>query len=111
VVKSEAITANGRFSLDPAAIFLFSSAQSSMMARTVAIRTVRVIARSTDDITAKADLARDRLVSMFNIEREREIDEQRRGLSLASLFAKPRPVLYVLLLDMKISNHFFSSVF
>jgi hypothetical protein len=111
VVKSEAITANGRFSLDPAAIFLFSSAQSSMMARTVAIRTVRVIARSTDDITAKADLARDRLVSMFNIEREREIDEQRRGLSLASLFAKPRPVLNVLLLDMKISNHFFSSVF
>lgn len=29
---------------------------------------------------------------MFNEERKREIDEMRKGLSLASLFAKPRPV-------------------
>jgi hypothetical protein len=44
VVKSEAISANGRFALDPAALYLFSSAQSAMMSRTVAIRTVRVVA-------------------------------------------------------------------
>lgn len=29
---------------------------------------------------------------MFNQEREREIEEQRRGLSLAAIFPKPRPV-------------------
>ena len=97
VVKSEAIAANGRFALDPASLFLFSSAQSAMMSRTVAIRTVRVVARPSDDAAAKADLARDRLVSMFNVEREREIDAQRRGLSLASLFAKPRPVRFSVL--------------
>jgi hypothetical protein len=68
-----------------------------MMSRTVAIRTVRVVASPSDDAGAKSDLARDRLVSMFNVEREREIDAQRRGLSLASLFAKPRPVSLVIL--------------
>jgi hypothetical protein len=93
-MRSETIAANGRFALDPAALFLFSSGQGAMMGRTVAIRTVRVTSRATDDLLAKADLARDRILSMFNLEREREIDEQRRGLSLAAVFARPRPVLY-----------------
>ena len=32
------------------------------------------------------------MLSIFNEERRKEIDEQRKGLSLASLFAKPRPI-------------------
>jgi hypothetical protein len=31
---------------------------------------------------------------MFNLEREREVDTQRRGLSLSAIFAKPRPVSF-----------------
>ena len=92
VVKSEAIASNGRFSIDPAAFYLFSSGQTGMMSRTVAIRTVRVTARCFEDVDAKAELATDRVLSMFNLEREREIDAQRKGLSLAALFSKPRPV-------------------
>ena len=90
-VRSEIIAANGRFALDPAAFFLFSSGQEAMMSRTVAIRTVRVTSAITDNQLARADLGRDRILSMFNIEREREIDIQRRRLSLASIFDKPRP--------------------
>ena len=92
VVRSEAVTCNGRFAIDPSALFLFSSAQPAMMNRTIAVRTVRVVARASDDACAKADLARDRVISMFNLEREQEVDEQRQGLSLAPLFAKPRPL-------------------
>ena len=93
VVKSEAISANGRFAIDPAAFFVFSSSQAAMMTRTIAVRTIRVEAKCSDDKDAKAGLARDRVLSMFNIEREREVDAQRKGLSLASIFgAKPRPM-------------------
>ena len=92
VIKSEAISSNGRFSIDPAAFYLFSSGQSNMMARTIAIRTIRVSAESSDYAAVKADLARDRVLSMFNLEREREIDAQRKCLALAGLFSKPRPV-------------------
>ena len=93
VVKAEAISANGRFAIDPAAFFVFSSSQSAMMSRTIAVRTIRVETKTSDEKDAKAGLARDRVLSMFNLEREREIDAQRKGLSLASLFGgKPRPM-------------------
>ena len=92
VLKSDSIISNGRFALDPSALFLFSSSQHAMMARTVAIRTLRVEAKATTDIEAKQGLARDRVLSMFNLEREKEVDNQRKGLSLSSIFAKPRPI-------------------
>lgn len=63
-----------------------------MMARKVAIRTIRVELQVATDAQIRAALARDRVLSMFNQEREREIDAQRRGLSLAAIFPKPRPV-------------------
>ena len=64
-----------------------------MMARTIAVRTIRVEAKASDDRDAKAGLARDRVLSMFNMQREREVDEKRKGLALASIFgAKPRPM-------------------
>jgi hypothetical protein len=46
---------------------------------------------ATDD-QVKEGRAKDRVLSMLEEERKRKIDTQRRGLSLAPLFAKPRPV-------------------
>ena len=64
-----------------------------MLSRTVAVRTIRLEAKASDDKDAKAGLARDRVLSMFNMQRQNEVDQQRKGLSLASLFgAKPRPM-------------------
>jgi hypothetical protein len=40
----------------------------------------------------KEDRAKDRVLSMLEEERQRKVDAQRRGLALAPLFAKPRPV-------------------
>lgn len=93
VVKSEVISANGRFAIDPKALFVFSSSQHMMMNRTVAIRTIRVEAKASTDVDIKSGLARDRVLSMFNMQREKEVDEKRRQLSLAPIFGKkPRPM-------------------
>jgi hypothetical protein len=92
VVRSEGIAAGSRFELDVESLFLFSSSDPAMMPGGVAVRTVRVESVFADDDNVLANRARDRVMSMLNIERERKIDAQRRGLSLASLFTKPRPI-------------------
>ena len=43
-------------------------------------------------LDVKERRAQDKLISMFNEQRQAEIDRQRKSLSLAKLFAKPRPV-------------------
>ena len=58
----------------------------------MALRYVRVETVCASPDAVRSDRARDRVVSMYNEKREREIDEQRQGLVLAPLFAKPRPV-------------------
>jgi thiol-disulfide isomerase/thioredoxin len=92
VLKSEAVVSGGRFELDLDALFLFSSNDPMMMPGGVAVRTVRVQQGFATDKTVKEGRAKDKVFSMQEEERKRKVDEQRRGLSLAELFAKPRPV-------------------
>jgi hypothetical protein len=61
VVKEETITSNGRFALDPDQLFLFSSAQTSMMSGNIAIRTVRVEMCFCNDKDVKTNRARDKV--------------------------------------------------
>ena len=91
VLKDNQIMENGRFALDPDSLFLFSSARASMMPGGVSIRTLRVQMGFASDAMVKETRAVDKVISMFNERLERQVDEQRRGLSLAPLFAKPRP--------------------
>jgi len=92
VLKSEAVVAGGRFEVDLDGLFLFSSSDPNMMPGNVSLRTVRVEQSFTNDKLVLENRARDRVLSMLNEERRRKVDAQRRGLSLAELFAKPRPV-------------------
>ena len=57
----------------------------------VVIRTLRLEVGATNDQQVKEQRARDKVLSMFEEEREAEVNFQRKGLSLASLFAKPPP--------------------
>jgi len=63
-----------------------------MMPGHVSLRTVRVERTFASDKSVLANRARDRVLSMLNEELKRKVDAQRRGLSLAALFAKPRPI-------------------
>ena len=92
VLKDEGIMAEGRFSIDPENLFLFSAANPAMMPGGLAIRTLRVDACFCSDQDVKQNRARDKIISVFNEERQREINKQRKGLALAELFAKPRPI-------------------
>ena len=92
MLKDEAFAHNDRFSIDPEGLFLFSSSQSTMMPGRIAIRTVRVELCFADDKYVNICRARDKLSNVFMEERIREAEQQREGLSLASLFAKPRPM-------------------
>ena len=92
VLKSDAVAAPGRFELDTEHLFLFSSSDAAMMPGNVLLRTVRVEQRLSTDATVLEDRARDKIISMLNEERIKKIDAQRAGLSLASLFSKPRPI-------------------
>lgn len=92
VIKEETITANERFAIDPDNLFLFSSAQSSMMPGNIAVRTIRVQQVFSTDKDVKANRAKDKVLSMFNESIKKQVFEQRKGLSLASLFPKPRPM-------------------
>ena len=60
-----------------------------MMPGNVSLRTVRVEQTFTNDKEVLANRARDKVISMLNEEKKRKVDQQRRGLSLAELFAKP----------------------
>ena len=53
---------------------------------------MRVEVGAASDDVVKANHARDKLISMFEEERAASVEEQRRGLSLAPLFPKPRPL-------------------
>ena len=44
------------------------------------------------DETVREKRAKDKVISMYNEERLREQREERKGLSLRSLFPKPRPI-------------------
>jgi hypothetical protein len=92
VLKSEAIAVGGRFEVDLDGLFLFSSSDPAMMPGHVSLRTVRVERSFATDKTVLANRAKDRVLSMLNEELKRKVDAQRRGLSLAALFAKPRPI-------------------
>jgi hypothetical protein len=61
VLKEESIVANERFALDPESLYLFSSAQASMMPGNIAIRTVRVDAVFCTDQDVMANRARDKV--------------------------------------------------
>ena len=91
-VKDEAIEGNGRFTIDPDGLFIFSSAQNSMMPGKIAVRTIRVERTFANDEYVNSSRARDKISNIFIEDRAKEIEKQREGLSLASLFAKPRPM-------------------
>lgn len=67
VVKEETITSNGRFALDPDQLFLFSSAQTSMMSGNIAIRTVRVEMCFCNDKDVKTNRARDKVSYILSV--------------------------------------------
>lgn len=92
VLKSDEIASPGRFELDTDHLFLFSSTEAAMMPGNILLRTVRVEERVSTDSSVLQDRARDKLISMLNEERMKKVDKQRAGLSLASLFSKPRPI-------------------
>lgn len=92
VLKEDAFTTNDRFAIDPSSFYAFSSAQSAMMPGKVAIRAIRIESKAFDDNDVKANRARDKLISRFDEDRKKEAEEQRKGLSLAPLFPKPRPM-------------------
>jgi len=92
ILKEDSLTVNERFAIDPTSLYIFSSTQSAMMPGNIAVRTIRVERKFADDRYVKENRARDKLLSLFNEDRKKEIEEQRKGLSLAALFAKPRPM-------------------
>ena len=92
VLKEDIFASNDRFSIDPSTFYPFSSAQASMMPGNIAIRAIRVDQKAYNDDDVKANHARDKLISFFDEERQKEAEEQRKGLSLAPLFPKPRPM-------------------
>ena len=92
VIKEDTIVANERFALDPDNLFLFSSAQSNMMPGNIAVRTIRVQQMFSTDKDVKEGRAKDKVLSMFNETVKKQVQEQRKGLSLAPLFPKPRPM-------------------
>jgi len=92
VVQHEEIIKDGRFALDPDALFLFSSKNHSMMPGHVQVRHIRVDATFMDNAMVREQRARDKIISMYDEERKDEIDKQRKGLTLSVLFPKPRPI-------------------
>jgi hypothetical protein len=56
------------------------------------VRTLRVEQTFETDETVREKRAKDKVISMYNEERLREQREERKGLSLRSLFPKPRPI-------------------
>jgi len=93
ILKSENIGGNGgRFELDLANLFLFSSNQPGLMPGNILLRTVRVENHFATDEEVLKERARDRIDTSQDDETMRKVNEQRKGLSLATLFAKPRPI-------------------
>eukprot|EP00750_Incisomonas_marina_P014138 INCI17609.11.p1 GENE.INCI17609.11~~INCI17609.11.p1 ORF type:complete len:5029 (+),score=1065.32 INCI17609.11:298-15384(+) len=91
-IKRKEISSRDRFSLNDKELYFFSSGKVAMMGSTVAIRTVRIdsVCQSPDQV--KSSKAQDKIMSMHNENREKKIKQQRRGLALARLFPKPRPI-------------------
>ena len=71
---------------------MFSSSQGNMMPGQVAVRAIRVESTFATDEDVKANRAKDKVLSRYEDDRKAEVEEQRKGLSLASLFPKPRPM-------------------
>jgi len=91
-ISHESISKDGRFSLDADALYLFSSNKMAMMPGNIAIRLIKVEVGFAKDNSVINNRANDKIMSMFNEEREKELEKQRRQLSLAALFPKPRPI-------------------
>jgi hypothetical protein len=83
---------NGRFALDAKALYLFSSGNEAMMPGSIAVRYVRVSSKFSSPEDVKSMRARDKIISMYNENVKDTIDQQRKGLVLSALFAKPRPM-------------------
>lgn len=92
VVKRDAFAVDGRFAIDGESLYLFSSQKPGMMPGGVLVRTVRVQHGASTDETVKMQHAKDKVISIFEIERLEKAEEERRGLALARLFPKPRPM-------------------
>jgi hypothetical protein len=91
-IKRKEIAQSDRFSLNENEMYLFSSSKVAMMGSTVAIRTVRIDSVCISKQQVKSLKAQDKILSMHNENRTKKIKEQRRGLALARLFPKPRPI-------------------
>ena len=91
-LKEDVFSCNDRFAIDPTSFYPFSSAQASMMPGKIAIRAIRIDSKDSSHDDVKKNHSRDKFVSFFNEERQNEVVQQRKGFSLASLFAKPRPM-------------------
>lgn len=61
VLKEESIVSNERFAIDPDNLFIFSSAQSSMMPGNISIRTIRVEQTFASESDVKSNRARDKV--------------------------------------------------
>lgn len=66
VLKEESIVANERFALDPDGLYIFSSAQASMMPGNIAVRTIRIESKFSTDQDVKTNRARDKVcINLF----------------------------------------------
>ena len=91
-IKRKEISKGDRFSLNDKEMYFFSSGKVAMMGSTIAIRTIRIDSVCLPSSKVKSLKAQDKVLSMHNEDRKRKIKEQRRGLALARLFPKPRPI-------------------
>jgi len=86
------ITADGRFGLNPSALYLFSSKNARMMPGNILVRRIHVENRAKSKEEVLDNFNSDRFLSMFSEQRKEEADDVRRGLSLSLLFPKPNPI-------------------
>lgn len=92
VIKRDAFQADGRFALDAESLYLFSSQKASMMPGDILLRYIRIERGFSTDELVRENHATDKVLSMHEEERAERAEEQRKGLSLAPLFPKPRPL-------------------
>lgn len=90
--KGDEFSQNSRFSIDPAAFFLFSSDTPEMMSGNIAIRTLRVEKGSATDATVRANCLRDKdfYPSIKAITNDEE--DSNNFFALRQLIRKSRPM-------------------
>ena len=76
-LKALKLQTTGGFSMDPIALYLFSSNEGSMMPGDISLRYVKVEEGASNDKYIKEMRAQDRILSMFNKEVQTKIDLQK----------------------------------